>query len=314
MGFKTAERKKLKSLIAMMGASGAGKTYSSLQVAYGLCGDWSKIGVADTEHSRAELYVNTDKHGMPIGEFQHLDITPPFTIDKFINAVEEAEKAGLEVLIIDSLSHAWAGMGGLLDQHNALGGRFQDWGKITPLQQKLIDKLVYADLHIIACMRTKQEYAMQKDELDKMEIKKLGTKPVQRDDFEYEFMTVFHLDDKHLAMTTKDNTGLFEEKGRFKIKVEDGQDLANWLDKGVDVRKQQEEERQAILGIIEGYRTGEFKAEIDALVTEFETKAKKPVTEFNLELVKRAVGLVEFKVNELQATKKEDKKKEKVAK
>ena len=111
MGFRKAERKQAKLKIGLSAPSGAGKTYSSLLIAYGICGDWSKIAVIDTENGSAELYSN-------LGDYSVCSITPPFTPKKYIAAVHEAVEAGFKVLIIDSLSHAWSGEGGLLDMQD----------------------------------------------------------------------------------------------------------------------------------------------------------------------------------------------------
>ena len=108
MSFRKAERKRARLKIGFSAPSGAGKTYSSLLVAYGICGDWSKIAVIDTENGSAELYSD-------LGEYSVCPIMPPFTPKKYIAAIHEAVEAGFEVLIIDSLSHAWSGEGGLLD-------------------------------------------------------------------------------------------------------------------------------------------------------------------------------------------------------
>jgi hypothetical protein len=327
---KKAKRQKLKAVINLHGASGSGKSLSALLLAKGLMDEafpelsdaerWAKIGVIDTEHDRTLYYAEREVAGVYVGEFLHVTLGKPYSSERHIEAFEALERAGAEVIILDSFTHAWTKEGGLLDLHTKLTeasrskNSYTAWKDVNPVEAKLHDKIFYNNRHIITTMRSKQEYVMQKNELDKMEVVKLGTKVVQRDEVEYEYMLTFMVEMNHMARVGKDNTGLFDNVP-VRLTPEVGQELHKWLDKGVDIRKIQEEERQSILGIIDSYRTGEFKAEIDALVTEFESKAKKPINEFSLEWVKKAIGLVEFKVNELQAAKpKEEKKKEKVAK
>ena len=117
MGFKEAEREQVRGQVAIIGPSGSGKTVGALKIAHGITGDWKKIGVVDTEHNRSKVYVGTDHTGgTPIGKFMHMELKPPYTVDKFSTALKEAVAAGLEVVIFDSFSHEWEGTGGITDQ------------------------------------------------------------------------------------------------------------------------------------------------------------------------------------------------------
>ncbi|MGQ0452586.1 AAA family ATPase, partial [Bacillus sp. SS-TM] len=127
---------------------------------------------------------------------------------RYQQAIELLKKSGCEVVIADSLSHAWEGIGGILDQQQDLGGRFQDWKTMKPVIKEFIKSLTENDVHIIATLRTKQEYQAERDDNDKLQIRKLGLKPIQKDDLEYEFMIVLRMEQNHTATPTKDNMNI----------------------------------------------------------------------------------------------------------
>ena len=220
--FKKAEKSKQKLRLLLEGASGSGKTYSALELASGL---GSNIAVIDTENGSASLYA--DKF-----EFDTLNLKPPFTPEKYIGAIELAEK-DYDVLIIDSISHEWSGEGGCLDIHNSLGGKFQDWAKVTPKHKKFLDKIISSDVHIIATARTKTDYAMNVNERGKTSPTKIGMKSEQRDGLEYEFTTVLRINENHLAACSKDRTGVFDGKEQILSK-ENAKELIDWLNSGKD--------------------------------------------------------------------------------
>jgi hypothetical protein len=299
MGFKKAKREKLKALIAMMGASGSGKTFSSLRMAKGMIQGmfpdldttseefWEKVGVIDTEHNRSKIYADVEKHGVYIGEFSHMNLEPPFTVDKYIKGIKEAKEAGIEVLIIDSTTHLWKD---LLQEQSDLGGRYQDWGKVTPKYERFINEFVYADLHIIATMRSKQSYALEESGTGKLGVTKIGEKPIQRDDFEYEFLVGLMFDQRHFATVTKDNSPLFEPLGNFVVEEQHGIDLINWLDKGVDVKVEKEKERYELLTQIDELREQD-SITADAVITDMEERLEQKagkvikIEHFNLKQV-----------------------------
>lgn len=210
----------------MCGTSGSGKTYGSLLIAKGLGG---KIALIDTENGSGSLYEN-------VCDYDVAEIAPPFTVEKYINCIHEAEKAGYNVLIIDSLSHAWAGQGGLLeevDKRNK-GNSFTAWRDVTPMHNKLVDTILQAQLHIIVTMRTKTAYELEKNDKGKVTPTKKGMAPIQRDGLEYEFTVVFDLDnDKHMAQAGKDRTSLFDGK-MFVPDTSTGEALKEWLEEGLE--------------------------------------------------------------------------------
>lgn len=220
--FRKAERKQSRLRIAIAGPAGSGKTYSALLIAFGIGG---RIAMIDTERGSGSLYAH-------LGDYDVAEINPPFTTEKYIEAIKEAERSNYDVLIIDSLSHAWAGEGGLLDQHGHIADRTNNswaaWRKVTPKHNQLVEAMLQSNCHIIATMRSKMEYA-QVIENGKAVVKKLGMNPIQRDGMEYEFTVFFDLDQEHIATATKDRTGLFDGQF-FKPTKEIGRRLVEWLD------------------------------------------------------------------------------------
>ena len=197
----------------------------ALLTAYGICGDWSKIAVVDTENHSADLYAH-------IGAYNVLSLSAPFTPEKYIQALEVCEKAGMEVIIIDSVTHEWEN---LLEYHSSLqGNSFTNWNKITPRHNDFVQKILQSPCHIISTVRTKQDYVLQ-EKNGKMIPEKVGLKSVQRDGLDYEMTLVFDLDMKNHATASKDRTGLFFGKPEFKLSVETGKLIKDWCNSGEDI-------------------------------------------------------------------------------
>ncbi|MDB0600278.1 AAA family ATPase [Tenacibaculum maritimum] len=221
MQLKQSKRKNVKLRLGISGASGFGKTHSALLLAHGMTGDWSKIAVVDTENSSASLYSD-------LGEFNVLDLSAPYSPQRYIEAIEVCEKAEIEVIIIDSITHEWNGSGGCLDIQAKLGGRFQDWAKVTPLHQSFIDKILQSTCHIITTTRRKVDYSLDVVG-SRTQVVKHGTKEITREGFEYELTVNFELvNDNHLAKASKDRTGLFMNRPEFVITSKTGERLLNW--------------------------------------------------------------------------------------
>ena len=229
MEFRKAERKKAKLRLAITGTAGSGKTYGALLVAKGLGG---KTALIDTENGSGDLYAS--QFDYDVGS-----IEAPYEIQKYIQAIHDAEKAGYEIIIIDSLSHAWAGNGGLLDLHDQLTqasyskNSYTSWNKVSKCHYKLIEAMLNSPCHIIATMRSKTEYIQTENEKGKKEIIKVGLAPVQREGMDYEFTTVFDLGQNHMATVSKDRTRLFDGKV-FQLSEKTGEALKTWLDTGID--------------------------------------------------------------------------------
>lgn len=225
MKLQTASRKRSKMKMSCTGPSGSGKTMSSLLIAYGLCNDWSKIAVIDTENHSAELYSH-------LGTYNVLPLDAPFSPEQYIKAIDVCTDAGVEVIIIDSLTHEWEY---LLDYHSSLqGNSFTNWSKVTPRHNEFVQKILQCPCHIIATMRTKQDYVLS-EKNGKMVPEKVGLKTVQRDGMDYEFTLVFDLDIKNNATASKDRTGLFAGKPEQKLGIQTGKLIQHWCNAGADV-------------------------------------------------------------------------------
>lgn len=224
--FKEAKRESIPLKVQLAGPSGAGKSMSALLMASGLTKnprDWAKIVGIDTENSLS-LYAN---HKNMIGNFKVAKIAAPFEPERLIKALELAEQAGFEVIIIDSLTHFWSGKGGILDINNAYGGRFQDWSKTTPRHTAMVEAIKNSKCHIISTVRKKTDYVMSTDG-GKNKVQKMGLANEQKDNMEYEFTVAFDIDMNHLASTSKDRTGLFMDRTPFKVTTKAGVELLSW--------------------------------------------------------------------------------------
>lgn len=232
--FKKAERKQARLRLALSGPSGSGKTYSALQMAKGLGG---KIAVIDTEHGSASLYADA-------ADFDVMELHAPYSPERYVEAIQAAETAGYNVLIIDSYSHEWTGPGGCLEINDEIarakykGNTWSAWNETTPRHRRLIDKILTSPLHIICTMRSKTETVQGEGK----KIIKLGLKSEQRDGTDYEFTVVLDLaHDGHMAVASKDRTRMFQNPEI--ITPDTGKRLLAWLNDG---RSQEQQARDVV--------------------------------------------------------------------
>lgn len=227
MLIRKAERKKAKLRLGLSGPSGSGKTFSALKLAFGLGG---KVGMIDTEHGSGDLYAH-------LGDYDIINIEAPYIAKKYLDAIKAFEAAGYGTIIIDSLSHAWAGDGGLLDKQGKAADRLKNsytaWREVTPDHNALVDAMLQSSCHIIAAMRSKTEYVLEEGANGKKVPRKIGMAPVQRDGMEYEFTVFLDITHDHTATPSKDRTGLFDGE-YFQISEKTGQSLLAWLESGAE--------------------------------------------------------------------------------
>lgn len=218
MELRKSERSKAKIKMSLQGSSGSGKTMSALLIAKGLTnGDLSKVAVIDSENGSADLYAH-------LGNYNIITLNS-FSPNDYVEAISICESAGMEVIIIDSTSHCW---NYLLDYHASLpGNSFTNWQKINPLEKKFIDKILQCKAHVIATMRTKQDYVLT-DKNGKMVPEKVGLKAIQRDGIDFEFTIVLDIDIKHNASSSKDRTQLFDNLPPFVVTEEIGKKILDW--------------------------------------------------------------------------------------
>lgn len=230
---KKAKREKIFVKVALMAPSGGGKTYGALRLATGMAeeiknetGKEAKILLANTEQKRGYYYAN---------EFDYdiVDIEAPYEPEKFVELINFAKDEGYDILILDSTSPEWDGAGGCLELQQKAGGTYQAWSKVTPRHDRFIHAIADSPMHVIATMRGKDQYEMNKDEKGKTTVQKLGVGAKQRDGFEYEFTCTFLIDQKtSTAEAQKDNTHLFQKRGAVLLTEQDGKALIKWANEG----------------------------------------------------------------------------------
>jgi len=226
MKLHTAKRNQVKLRLGLSGASGFGKTYSALLLAFGITNNWSKIAIIDTENSSSNLYAH-------LGNFNVLSLNDTYSPEKYIGAIRACENASMEVIIIDSITQEWNGKEGCLQIHEKLGGRFQDWGLVTRRHQDFMDAILNCSCHIITTVRSKVGYSMDMGSNGKTRVVKHGLKPITREGLDYEMTLFFELiNDKHLAKASKDRTNLFSSKPEFIINAATGKKLIQWCNEG----------------------------------------------------------------------------------
>ena len=230
MQFVPARRKASFFRLGLIGASGSGKTLSSLLFARGLVGPKGRIAVVDTENGSASLY--DDKIA---GGFDVLEMGPPWSVARYLEALNAAAKAAYDAVILDQVSYMWEADGGILELVDKLAkGKkdgFSAWREATPIYQDFLRAIVAAPLHVIVCIQAKPAYEVMKSG-DKVKITKIGTKPIQRDGIETQFTTSFFLDSGNCAECDKDRTGLFKSRPSLPLTIEDGKAAAKWLNSG----------------------------------------------------------------------------------
>lgn len=258
-GLRKAQRRAAKIRLGLASPSGGGKTYSALLIAKGLAGSWDKVAIIDTENGSADLYSH-------LGDFNVLQLTAPYNPEKYIDAIRECEQAGMEVIIIDSITHEWSGVGGCLElqqiatERQRIKNTYTAWKEVTPRHQKFIDAVLQSNCHIITTVRSKTDY-LQVEHEGKKSIQKVGMAQVTRDGFEYELTVSLELDVNHYAVTSKDRTCLFEGKPSFIPSEETGKMLKEWCESGVDIRKQ----------CLDDIEKCQSKAEVDALIVKYDS-------------------------------------------
>ena len=303
-----AKREKQKALIGITGPSGSGKTVGAILLAYGMMKEaypdlteeelWKKIGIADTEHRRSKTYEGQTFGDVKIGQFYHIDFKPPYNTSRYTSAINALIKAGCEVVITDSLSHQWQGEGGVVETHGQMpGNSFQNWGKLAVESTTLVKSLTSSPIHMITTMRVKTDYTMVQEN-GKTKPVKLGMKPVQKDDMEYEFDTVFSVNMDHEANVSKHTSNLFN--GDFVLDETIGAKLYRYLELGIDIQAEERakqaklEEERANLAI-KIRKVAEKNMEAQQIITNCEFKVNKKLEEFDYKLTLRVSQLIEEK-------------------
>lgn len=282
MKLQQAERKQAKIKMSLMGPAGSGKTYSSLIIAFGMINNWSKIAVIDTERGSANLYSH-------LGSYYVLELDEPFTPERFIEAIKLCEQSNIEIIIIDGISPEWNGKNGILEIHEKttssmkVPNSFTAWASVTPRHQAFIDAILQSKCHVITTLRTKTEYVLS-ERNGKNVPQKVGMAAIQRDGYEYEVSISLDIDDEHMAMSSKDRTGLFSEKGKFKITQETGKLIRDWCKSGKTLADVKVDITQAttvdeLRNILKSYPN--YRSDLEALCITRKKQLDNPIAEVN---------------------------------
>lgn len=217
---------KIKSTIA--GISHSGKTYTALQLAFGMTGNWEKIiGIDVGERNGINLYSD-------LGKFRVLKLPSPYTPEKLQSAVQYCVEKGYEAIVIDSLTGIYSGEGGMLDIVNGMNPKDSPWNKVTPRLKKLMSCILNADTHIFCTLRQKSDKVQEQDEnTGKKYVKKIGMKDDFKPDSDYDFDLVLEMNREHKAFYHKDRTRLLPDNQWFEIGAQHGQKIAKWCAEGV---------------------------------------------------------------------------------
>lgn len=226
--FRKAVKSRAKARVGIIGPSGSGKTYTALKIASGLGG---KIAVIDTEFGSASKYAQ--EFDFDVCELTNYDPR------NYIDAIKVAGDAGYDVIIIDSLSHAWASEGGVLDMVEKLkakykGNKWAAWNEVTPIQNQLTNAMLRSPAHIIATLRSKMDYVQTKDEKGSTVIRKVGMAPIQREGLEYEFDVIGDMDLAHNWVISKTRCHALDNAVIPKPGEDVAQVLNEWLSDGAD--------------------------------------------------------------------------------
>jgi hypothetical protein len=227
--FAKAVKSKSKLRLALIGPSGSGKTYSALAIASSLA---DKVALLDTERGSASKYAD-------LFTFDVAELTS-FEPERYVAAIEQAAYAGYGAMVIDSLSHAWVGKGGILEfvdnkaKASNSGSSFGVWRDATPKHNALVDAILGAPLHVLVTMRAKMDYVQERDDRGKTVIRKVGLQPVQRDGLEYEFDVIAEMTADHQMIVSKSRYSGLSGRVIDKPGAEVGSELRQWLEDGIE--------------------------------------------------------------------------------
>ena len=228
MQFQPATKEQSFLKLGLCGPAGSGKTFTALRLAHAIGG---RIALLDSEHGSASKYVGEAPDEIPWA-FDTLALAE-FAPTTYTAAVRLAAREGYDVLIVDSLSHAWNGRGGALEIKDAAGGSsWAAWRKVTPMHDELVDAILSAPLHVIATLRSKMAYVQESDERGNTVIRKVGMEPIQRPGMEYEFDLVVDLDWAHVGTVTKSRCPLAADQVAVKPGPDFIQPVLAWLRDG----------------------------------------------------------------------------------
>ena len=243
---REAKREGARLVIGIAGVSGSGKTYTALQMAYGLANNNArKVGFLDTENRRGSLYADSLPQPFLIG-----DLYAPFSPRRYADAIKEFQAAGVEVLVIDSVTHEWEGAGGCEEIASNTNSRMADWKKAKAEHKVFMNILLQSDMHIIACIRAREKV----DFSDPRNPRPLGIQPIQEKNFMFEMTASLLMQDAGRSQTVlkcPDELRAILGRGADYLTVNDGLNLRQWVDGGSKVDSAVEKVRSSLQMVTE---------------------------------------------------------------
>ncbi|MGQ3289061.1 AAA family ATPase [Sphingopyxis sp.] len=248
---RKAEREGARLVVGVAGISGSGKTFTALQLAYGLANnDASKVGFLDTENRRGSLYADALKNDR--GEVQKFwigDLYAPFSPQRYIDAILEFQKAGVEVLVIDSVSHEWEGQGGCEDIAHTGNPKMPQWNKAKAEHKRFMNALLQSDMHIVVCIR-----AREKVRIEGGKVTPLGIQPICEKNFMFEMTASLMMWDEgksQQVMKCPDQLRAILGRESGYITAGDGAALRAWVDGAQQLDRTLEHARNSLRTITE---------------------------------------------------------------
>jgi len=246
--FQQATRKQSRLRLAVIGPAGAGKSFTLLRIAHALRDELTEIGelpkasriaLIDTEHGSASLYADDDNPDGGQFVFDVVDLGSwigKFCVENYIKAIQGAADAGYPLLIIDSLSHAWSGAGGVLEYVDSFGDKAKfskGWRTATPKHNALVEAILAYPGHVLISMRSKVAYVVETDDRGRNVPRKIGLQPVQREGLDYEFGVVGDLEQETKTLSiSKTRCRALTGRRFVKAGADVAEILAEWLTAG----------------------------------------------------------------------------------
>lgn len=274
LNIRPAVREGARLVIGIAGVSGSGKTFTALQLAWGMAkGDSSKVGLLDTENKRGSLYsdILVGKDGKA-NQFMIGDLYSPFSPQRYSQAIKEFQESGVEVLVIDSGSHEWEGEGGCEDISDD-GGKTANWKKAKREHKRFMNTLLTCDMHIILCLRAREKVKMEKNQNGKIEPQSIGIQPICEKNTLFEMTSSFMIHDqgsfREILKCPADLQPILGKQDGY-LGAREGLMLRNWVDGGAKLDPEIERARNTILS-----HTSEGLAKIEEIWGSLTAKIKK---------------------------------------
>lgn len=261
VNIQDAERAGARIVVSLAGISGSGKTYTGLQLAFGLANyDASKVGLLDTENRRGRLYsdILADPKTGEVVRFKVGDLEPPFSPKRYTDAILAFQRAGVDVLVIDSVSHEWEGTGGCEEIAHAQNPRMPDWATAKREHKAFVNALLQSDMHIVVCTRAREKVKIEKvneNGRQKTVVQSIGIQPITEKNFMFEMTASLMLWNEGKAQEViKCPADLRPILGRQEgyITAADGAALRKWIDGGVALDPETEHARNSLRTVTEG--------------------------------------------------------------